>query len=422
MFDNVTAILKSCVCGKVHSLLTDECVVDNTAEIKMKEYIDAHGFKSPAIVSDTNTDVFTSRIEEHIKAAKIVIDGSAHATEVYAALVGEFIDKEKPDVMVACGSGSLHDITRYASFEKKIPFISYPTAASVDGFVSSIAAMTWYGQKISYESAPPIAVFASPAVFCTAPERLTASGVSDVFGKYTSLFDWEAAEILTGEYRCPGICDIEYDAVRDLKEAVLARNTLSPEEYTTKVMNALLLSGLAMQLTGNSRPASASEHHMSHLWEMHCINEDTEALHGEKVGVGLLEVVRKYNEFLSGDIDFDKIRNIDLGKVFDRDMLLPIYGELTDAIIKENLPGGVSSLSKISITDEKAVDSAIRKAAAAIPSPEELEKLLKLASAPTTAAEIDLPTDREFMEKSLRFAPYARNRLTLLKVISACEM
>ena len=33
-------------------------------------------------------------------------------------------------------------------------------------------------------------------------------------------------------------------------------------------MYALLLSGLAMQMVGNSRPASGAEHHMSHLWEM----------------------------------------------------------------------------------------------------------------------------------------------------------
>lgn len=422
MFDNVNSILRSCVCGKKHSLLTDECVVGYDAELKMKEYIAFHGFSSPAIVSDTNTDKFTSRIRERISASGIVIDGHAHATEKYAAIVTEFIEKENPDVLIACGSGSLHDITRYSAYQKKIPFISYPTAASVDGFVSGIAAMTWYGQKISYESAPPIAVFANPAVFCTAPERLTASGVSDVFGKYTSLFDWEVAEILTGEYRCPGICDLEYDAVRDLKKTVLEKGSITPEDYTTKVMNALLLSGLAMQLAGNSRPASASEHHMSHLWEMHCINDDTDALHGEKVGVGLLAVVRKYKKYLDGGIDFDKIRQIDTGKVFDRDMLLPIYGELTDAIIKENLPNGVSSLSKLRIENERTTENAIKKAAEAIPDADELENLMKIASAPTTAGEINLPTDEDFMEKSLRFAPYVRNRLTLLKVISAAEI
>ena len=53
-----------------------------------------------------------------------------------------FIDAEKPDVLIACGSGSVHDIVRYTACEKKLPFLSYPTAVSVDGFVSGVAAMT----------------------------------------------------------------------------------------------------------------------------------------------------------------------------------------------------------------------------------------------------------------------------------------
>ena len=52
-------------------------------------------------------------------------------------------------------------------------------------------------------------------------------------------------------------------------------------------MYGLLLSGIAMQMIGNSRPASGAEHHMSHLWEMAAISEPIDYYHGEKVGVGL---------------------------------------------------------------------------------------------------------------------------------------
>ena len=34
------------------------------------------------------------------------------------------------------------------------------------------------------------------------------------------------------------------------------------------LMEGLVLSGIAMSYIGNSRPASGSEHHMSHYWEM----------------------------------------------------------------------------------------------------------------------------------------------------------
>ena len=43
-----------------------------------------------------------------------------------------------------------------------------------------------------------------------------------------------------------------------------------------------------MQLMGNSRPASGCEHHISHLIEMGpaAFAFSSDALHGEKVGVG----------------------------------------------------------------------------------------------------------------------------------------
>lgn len=63
-----------------------------------------------------------------------------------------------------------------------------------------------------------------------------------------------------------------------------------------KLMYALLLSGLAMQMIGNSRPVSGAEHHISHLWEMNVINEPVDALHGEKVSVGLLLCLERYKE------------------------------------------------------------------------------------------------------------------------------
>ena len=187
-------------------------------------------------------------------------------------------------------------------------------------------------------------------------------------------------------------------------------------------MNGLLLSGLAIQLAGNSRPASGSEHHMSHLWEMARLNEDTDALHGEKVAVGLLAVVRRYKEYLARGIDFDRVAAIDLEKVMDREYLAPVFRELLEPTLKENLPGGTlesSSLSKIDVSERERITHEIAEAASELPSAEEIEKLLELADVTRTTAEVNLPEDDEFIERSLEFAPYVRNRLTLLKVIAA---
>ena len=51
------------------------------------------------------------------------------------------------------------------------------------------------------------------------------------------------------------------------------------------VTEALILSGVAMGLVGNSRPASGAEHHMAHYWEMDALRRGEEhPLHGNSVG------------------------------------------------------------------------------------------------------------------------------------------
>ena len=89
--------------------------------------------------------------------------------------------------------------SRYACHETKKPFVSFPTAPSVDGFVSGIAAMTIRGRKISYPSTPPVALFADADIYETAPPELTDSGIGDIVGKYVSLFDWKFASLITDE-------------------------------------------------------------------------------------------------------------------------------------------------------------------------------------------------------------------------------
>ena len=424
MFEHVVKIMQSCPCGRRHGLLTEECVVSRDALLRMKEYIEKKGWSRPAVVADENTRVFAQAILEKIPASLTVVAGNAHATEVWCAKVGAFVDEEKPDVLIACGSGSVHDITRYVACEKTLPFLSYPTAASVDGFVSGVAAMTWHGQKLTFPSVPPLAAFADPEVFSSAPARLTASGVGDVLGKYTSLFDWRVGQILTGEYLCEELCALETEAIDELKEALERRAEIGETAYCEKVMNALLISGLAIQLSGNSRPASGAEHHMSHLWEMHRLNETNDGLHGEQVAVGLLCVTRRYEEALRCGLDYEKIAAIDPERVMDRAYLEPVFRDLTDGILKENMPGGApasSSLAKIVLTDD--TDRRIREAAAKIlPASEETERLLKLAGTPVTTAEIGLDPSPAFTARSLRFAPYVRDRLTLLKVLDAAEL
>ena len=68
-------------------------------------------------------------------------------------------------------------------------------------------------------------------------------------------------------------------------------------------VNGLLIAGFAMQAHGNSRPASGSEHQISHVWEMESLTVNGEpAAHGACVGVGAVAMLALYEWFLAQDV------------------------------------------------------------------------------------------------------------------------
>lgn len=354
-------------------------------------------------VCDTNTQPYAEAVLPGMRS--VVYDRGVTATDIDAAEIGAAIvsSPDKTGYLIACGSGTVHDLTRYAAHAAGLPFVSYPTAASVDGFVSGIAAMTIGGRKITYPSTAPVALFADSDVYTAAPAALTASGVGDIVGKYVSLFDWRVGNIVTGEPVDSEIYSLEEEAVKLVMES-----DVSSAGYTESVMKCLVMSGMAIQYMGNSRPASGAEHHLSHLWEMHCINAPTPALHGEKVGVSTLLVLKEYKRLASQGIVYKS-----LPERFTREYLEPVYGALTGGIIEENTPDPFAG-----ITAERVAECvpALRELIGKLPDAGFICHYLKSCGAKTTLTEIGLPDTDTFIRHSLRYAPFVRRRLTLLKL------
>ncbi len=422
MMEKVKRIAGKCaVCGKTHPLITDKVYIAPDATERLIDVLKASGDVC-AVICDENTEKYARVIADGASCAYFVLPAGSHATEITHEKICAWAQGKGITRLVACGSGSIHDATRYFAHEAGVPFISYPTAASVDGFVSGVAAMTWYGQKLSFTATPPEALYADDNVYTDAPARLTASGASDILGKYTALADWRAAQILTGEHLCESIYNLEKEALDETAYAILHRSEYSDLAYTKLIMNGLILSGLAMQLQGNSRPASGSEHHMSHFWEMHLINEESDGYHGEQVGVGLLCVLDMYKKFAQREILLsDAFLSPDMEKIMNRDRLAAVYGDLTDGILKENMPNGTEScsLTQISVADKADAEARLRAVLEELPSADEVRGMIRLCGAPASLAELDLPDDAEFVARSAAFAPYARNRMTILKLIEA---
>lgn len=412
---------RPCGCGKKHHIGVKEILIEagavNVLEEEMsdgflKEYI------SPLLICDTNTCKATEELMEDIydRCQILVLDAEGlHADEHAVEIVENYMD-EDIDLILAVGSGTVHDISRYVAYQYKIPFISVPTAASVDGFVSTVAAMTWNGMKKTMPAAPPIAVYADTNIFAGAPKRLNASGVSDLLGKYICLADWKIAHLLTDEYICEEIIELEEKALKTVCGS-LRDIAAGEEDGCEKLMYGLILSGLAMQMIGNSRPASCAEHHMSHLWEMEVLNGTLDALHGEKVSVGTMLVLQKYKKIAQA------IRE---GKVHvcrqledDSALLAETFGKkgILEGILEENDP---EPLLEVDPARLEASLSDIADILEELPNEDDLYHLMEIAGCKHSVYEIGLSED--IVPMSLKLAPYVRRRLSLLRISRMLEI
>ena len=250
------------------------------------------------IVCDTNTlEIAGNQVIEYLEAGghpmqKIEITG-ANIDELER--VESFSDNI--DFLVGLGGGRPIDLAKQAGFNKDIPFISIPTAASHDGFGSARASIRRDGRKTSMQAIPPIAVVADTEIISKAPKRLLAAGVGDIISNQTAVLDWKLAG-QKADYS-------EYAAALSEMAAELVENDIAKvasgkEEGVRLVVKALISSGVAMSIAGTSRPASGGEHKFSHWLDSNCT---TPALHGEQCGLGSIVTM-----YLHGG-NWEKIRD-----------------------------------------------------------------------------------------------------------------
>lgn len=396
-----------CTCGKSHKIDTLFCIVESGCLKNIDKYMKEYNLKGYCVaVYDQNTYKATADRHPQVDCEVVLPANNLHANEHGVDLLLEKLPKET-ELLIAIGAGTIHDITRYCAYERKIDFISCPTAASVDGFCSSVAAMTWGGCKKTLAAVAPKIVLADLDIIKNAPLRLAKSGFGDMIGKYVSLTDWKIGNILIDEHYCEKIANMTFNATKEVM--LSAENIINEDESAyEKLMYGLLLSGIAMQMLGNSRPASAAEHHISHLIEMEpeALNVHSTALHGEKVGVGTLMAIDEYKKLAKKVIAFRDY------ECYPNELIYKVFGKASSTgIINENENDVAKGITGKKIASEWPK---IYKEIEKIP---ETEDLLKLYNKLEICKDLsDIEVENDLKEKLLDFSPMVRNRLTLMRI------
>jgi len=183
-------------------------------------------------------------------------------TDAWVAAVRAAIARVHPDYVVGVGGGRVVDVAKVAAALDAIDFIGVPTQASSDGICSPVAVMQEPdGRPKSLGARIPVAVVVDMDVLSRAPLVTWRAGLGDLLSNLSAVQDWRQAHVKYGEPLDDFACLTAEAAALSVYQVGA---DLQDRQFREKLMRGLILSGILMERVGSSRPASGSEHLISH--------------------------------------------------------------------------------------------------------------------------------------------------------------
>ncbi len=262
--------------------------VEDLSQLLNERYISANGTVLVAVGASQGEEIW-KRIQPSLPNAGVftVNDASlASAGELQGAL-GE----RGYDAVVAIGGGRTIDVAKYAASRAAVPMVAVATNLAHDGLCSPVASLEHPAGKGSFGVAMPLAVVVDLDYVRAAPQEMVRAGIGDAVSNLSAIEDWQLAHRERGE----PVDGLAIAFARTAGESVLHRtDTITDEDFLIALAEALLLSGMAMSVAGNSRPCSGACHEI-----IHAVDQLYPGIsnHGELAGIGAL-----FAYFLRGDL------------------------------------------------------------------------------------------------------------------------
>ncbi len=357
---NITELLRGktdCLCGRTHTCPIQHVVIGDDAFDSLEKI--TADYNSILLVADTNTFAVCgaaatsalgtrlARTHVYVRDGILVPDEGAIA-ELRAAV------SDDTDLIIGIGSGVINDLCKHVSFGCGLPYYIIATAPSMDGYASKGAALILDGMKVTMNANVPRAIIADTRVLADAPFDMIQAGYGDIIGKYSCLNDWKLAHLVNDEYLCESVVSATYAAVEEtvaLADGLIKRDT----KAVKALMEALVAVGILMAYVGNSRPASGSEHHLSHYFEIvGIIRGEKYFPHGVDVCYSAIETAKLRERLL-------EIKDIDSYVAhFDVDTyehnIRRIYGSVADEVLALQQKLGWYDVDRVSVYREKWAD------------------------------------------------------------------
>lgn len=337
--ENLLKGIQNCSCERDHNVSIEDVIIKEDAIDCLGELLNKYGYKNLFFVYDNNTyKVCNEKINKALENKGFNINSMTyvrdHELTPDERSLSELMVNFNPDdeFIIAVGSGVINDICKYASYKLNKPYMVVATAPSMDGYASNVSALTLNNLKVTYPANLPKAIVADIEILKNAPYRMILAGFGDIMGKLSALKDWRLGQIVNNEYVCEEVYDlVNYSINNVLKEAenIKNRNTSGIKS----LMDSLVLTGIGMAFIGNSRPASGSEHHLSHYIEIQSLlgNFDIPS-HGEKVACGTVLTQRLREQLVNTNKELEESKEYKFNLDNWKNDILSKYKEASNEI------------------------------------------------------------------------------------------
>lgn len=205
----------------------------------------------------------------------------------------KYLQTLAPDTLVfAVGGGQVIDVVKYAATRSNMNYLSMPTALSNDGIYSPVAVLADGKQRKRIGSNIPLGIIVDIPVVQKAPKINLLSGIGEILSNQSALLDWQLASDRKGEL----INDFAYTLSLMSVKIVgnLNPDNVEDSDFCAQVAYSLVLSGLAMEIAGTSRPCSGAEHLISHAIDK--LYPDRSTFHGLQVAAATLITLRLHGQ------------------------------------------------------------------------------------------------------------------------------
>jgi len=225
--------------------------------------------------------IYGEKIEQCLKIAginvvhRLIIDEINIENIIHTA----FSIPKNVNALVGIGGGKALDYSKYCAHILAIPFISVPTSTSNDGFCSPNSSLYVENKRKTVSARIPYGVIVDIEAVKNSPDSCIYSGIGDLISKITAGWDWKMAVKKGYEEFNDFAYIISQNTVIDFLN--YQKQDIRSNKFIYHLVNALLMSGISMEIAGSSRPASGSEHLISHSLD---IISKYPKMHGIQVG------------------------------------------------------------------------------------------------------------------------------------------